>query len=121
MPWPVSSRGSSPNSPGFSSASPRTCDVVMTPSVAAQEELHGCPHGDLPLCRVLWSRNQRRWGVSVPWYCLLCPHNHWSYRIGTYGSYWWLTPTLTAVGIDSLRIFAGKKTRAAPVVLRSAS
>ena len=49
------------------------------------------------------------------------PPNHLNYRIGTCGSHWWLTPTLTAVGIDSLNIFDGKKTRAAPVVLWSAS
>src|SRR4030095_3885386 len=39
------------------------------------EELHRCLHGDLPprridpLRHVLWSRSQRREGVSVPWGC----------------------------------------------------
>src|SRR4029450_364658 len=127
MPWRGSSRGSNPNSSGFSSVFFRIFDAVMTSGVAAQEELYGCPHGDLPPRRIArlhrgrWSRSQRRWGVLVPWCCLLSPHNPWNCHTGTCGSHWWLTPTLRAVGSDSLHIFASKKTRVVPVVLLSAS
>ena len=66
--------------------------AVITPEVDAQEELHGCPHGDLPprridpLRHVLWSRSQRRWGVSVPC-CRRRLDRLLNCRIGTCGSH----------------------------------